>query len=52
MFKSTSEALDYIVRNPPKSLTKTLILQKYINPLLYNSRKFDIRCYMLCVQAF
>ena len=27
---------------------KTYIVQKYIdNPLLYNKRKFDIRCYQL-----
>ena len=34
--------------NNPK---KTFIIQKYIDrPLLYNKRKFDIRCYMLLVR--
>lgn len=27
--------------------TQTIILQKYIQPLLYFKRKFDIRMYML-----
>jgi tubulin monoglycylase TTLL3/8 len=47
MFNKTSEVLDYIMRNPPKSITKSYILQEYINPLLYDGRKFDIRCYIL-----
>lgn len=25
----------------------TMIIQKYLMPLLYNKRKFDIRCYVL-----
>jgi hypothetical protein len=40
------------MRNPPKSITKSYILQEYINPLLYEGRKFDIRCYLLCIQVF
>jgi|LakMenE01Jun11ns_1017448.scaffolds.fasta_scaffold9794367_1 hypothetical protein len=52
MFNKTSEVLDYIMRNPPKSITKSYILQEYINPLLYDGRKFDIRCYLLCIQVF
>ena len=32
----------------PNGKPKTYIVQLYIeNPLLYNKRKFDIRCYML-----
>ena len=33
------------------NIKKTFIIQKYIDkPLLYNKRKFDIRCYMLLVR--
>lgn len=50
VFTSTKEALDFIVRHPPMNQEKTLLLQEYILPLLYNDRKFDIRCYMLAIE--
>ena len=28
---------------------KTALVQKYIEPLLYKNRKFDIRCFVLVV---
>lgn len=52
MYKTIEEALDFIVRNPPKDEKKSFILQKYITPLLYEGRKFDIRCFMLGVRIF
>ena len=30
-----------------KKIKHTIVLQKYLVPLLYNNRKFDIRSYML-----
>ena len=52
MFKTTLEVVDHILRNPPKTAERTYILQQYISPLLYEGRKFDIRCYLLCIQVF
>lgn len=50
VFKSTKEALFEILNNPPKNEERTFLLQEYITPMLYEDRKFDIRCYMLGVE--
>ena len=49
MFRNTKEAVAYVACNPPTTPQKTWVLQEYINPMLYEGRKFDIRCFMLGV---
>lgn len=48
---SEIEQIKGIIRSAPphhNGKQRTFIVQQYIeNPLLYNKRKFDIRCYML-----
>ena len=49
MFKNTKEAVAFVATNPPLTIQKSWVLQEYINPMLYEGRKFDIRCFMLGV---
>lgn len=36
-----------MTNNESQNGKSTVIMQKYLMPLLYNKRKFDIRCYVL-----
>ena len=49
VFKNTKEAVAFVATNPPLTPQKTWVLQEYITPMLYEGRKFDIRCFMLGV---
>ncbi|CAD8157486.1 unnamed protein product [Paramecium pentaurelia] len=50
IFQTINEVQQYLrsIHHHKNGAQKTFIVQKYIeNPLLYNQRKFDIRCYIL-----
>lgn len=45
--EKTEKAEDKDKDKKKKKIKHTIVLQKYLVPLLYNNRKFDIRSYML-----